>query len=65
MATSLQVTDALKILSGEEFTPKLTFGDVWEGDHQSFGFIQMKRDDMKHAGKSNLSSFIIIKSNDY
>ena len=52
MATSLQVTDALKILSGEEFTPKLTFGDVWEGDHQSFGFTQMKRDECETCGEN-------------
>ncbi|GGI40955.1 ThiF family adenylyltransferase [Mammaliicoccus stepanovicii] len=52
MATSLQVTDVLKILSGNEFTPKITYGDVWNGEHQSFGFSQMKLDECDTCGSN-------------
>lgn len=50
MATSLQVADGLKILSGFEFTPKITYGDVWYGEHQTFGFDQMRRNDCETCG---------------
>lgn len=52
MAASLQVADALKILSGNTFTPKVTYGDVWEGEHQTFGFKKMQRDDCETCGAS-------------
>lgn len=50
MAASLQVADVLKILAGYSFTPKITYGDVWFGEHQLFGFEQMKRDDCESCG---------------
>ncbi|MDO5375361.1 MAG: ThiF family adenylyltransferase [Staphylococcus rostri] len=43
MATSLQLRDALKILTDTPFTPRLTYGDIWEGTHQAFGFGRMQR----------------------
>lgn len=52
MASSLQVVDTLKILSGYEFTPKITYGNVWDGEHQSFGFTKMKQDDCKTCGEN-------------
>lgn len=41
MTTSLQLRDALKILTDTPFTPKLTYGDIWEGTHYTFGFSRM------------------------
>ncbi|MBO1205796.1 MULTISPECIES: ThiF family adenylyltransferase [Staphylococcus] len=41
MTTSLQLRDALKILIGEATTPKLTYGDIWEGTHFTFGFSKL------------------------
>lgn len=41
MTTSLQLRDALKILTETPFTPKLTYGDIWEGTHYTFGFSRM------------------------
>ncbi|WP_412517957.1 ThiF family adenylyltransferase [Staphylococcus simulans] len=41
MTTSLQTRDALKILTETPFTPKLTYGDIWEGTHYTFGFSRM------------------------
>lgn len=40
MTTSLQLRDALKILTDTPFTPKLTYGDIWEGTHYTFGFSE-------------------------
>lgn len=44
MTTSFQIRDALKILTETEFTPKLTYGDIWEGTHFTFGFSKLKNE---------------------
>ena len=33
MTTSLQLKDALKLLTQNEIKTRLTYGDIWEGDH--------------------------------
>ncbi|MCG7338264.1 ThiF family adenylyltransferase [Staphylococcus sp. ACRSN] len=43
MTTSLQMKDALKIMLTSELPTKLTYGDLWEGSHHSFGFSKMRR----------------------
>lgn len=43
MTTSLQMKDTLKILLGAESSSKLTYGDLWEGSHHTFGFSKMQR----------------------
>lgn len=41
MATSLQLKDALKIITHNEVSPKYTYGDIWNGEHHVFGFNRM------------------------
>lgn len=41
ITASLQVTDTMKILTDKPFTSKLTYGDVWSGEHQSFSFTNV------------------------
>ncbi len=41
MATSLQLRDALKFLSGNKIKAQLTYGNVWEGAHYTFGFSRL------------------------
>ena len=43
MTTSFQLRDALKILTETPFIPKLTYGDIWEGTHYTFGFSKLGR----------------------
>ena len=44
MTTSLQLKDALKLLTGHDIKPQLTYGDIWEGDHYRIGFSKMHQD---------------------
>ena len=50
MATSFQLRDALKILIGQQLPAKLTYGDIWENTHFSFGYSKMRRDDCPTCG---------------
>ena len=43
MATSLQLRDAMKVLTDQPIDTKITYGDIWEGSHYSFGFSKMQR----------------------
>ncbi|UEX90555.1 ThiF family adenylyltransferase [Staphylococcus ratti] len=43
MTTSFQLRDALKILAETPLTPKLTYGDIWEGTHYTFSFNKVKK----------------------
>ena len=52
MTTSFQLRDALKILIGKQIPTKLTYGDIWENTHCSFGYSKMRRDDCPTCGKN-------------
>ncbi|QLK86642.1 ThiF family adenylyltransferase [Staphylococcus sp. 17KM0847] len=52
MATSLQLRDALKILTETPITARLTYGDIWEGLHQSYGFSRLQRKTCTTCGES-------------
>ena len=41
MTTSLQLRDALKILTGATIATKVTYCDIWEGTHFTFGFSKL------------------------
>ncbi|MBF7021423.1 ThiF family adenylyltransferase [Staphylococcus kloosii] len=41
MTTSLQLRDALKIITGNDVPAKYTYGDIWNGEHHVFGFSRM------------------------
>lgn len=43
MTTSLQLRDAMKILTEQPIETKITYGDIWDGSHYSFGFSKMQR----------------------
>ncbi|MCS4486019.1 ThiF family adenylyltransferase [Staphylococcus americanisciuri] len=51
MTTSLQLRDALKVLTDTSVMPKLTYGDLWDGTHQTFGFGRMQREACSTCGK--------------
>ncbi|REI31238.1 molybdopterin biosynthesis protein MoeB [Staphylococcus felis] len=51
MTTSLQIKDALKILTETTFLPKLTYGDIWEGSHYNFGFSKLKNNQCTTCGE--------------
>ena len=40
MTTSLQLKDALKLLTQNEIKTRLTYGDIWEGDHFTMGLVK-------------------------
>ena len=50
MATSLQLRDAMKVLTEQPIDTKITYGDIWEGSHYSFGFSKMQRSDCTTCG---------------
>ncbi|ANR68759.1 MULTISPECIES: ThiF family adenylyltransferase [Staphylococcus] len=50
MTTSLQMRDALKILTEQHVSTKVTYGDLWEGTHFTFGFSKLQRSDCKTCG---------------
>ena len=50
MTTSLQLKDALKLLTGHDIKPQLTYGDIWEGDHYRIGFSKMHQDQCPTCG---------------
>ncbi|ANK39284.1 hypothetical protein AOB58_2482 [Staphylococcus sp. AntiMn-1] len=50
MTTSLQMRDALKILTEQHVPTKVTYGDLWEGTHFTFGFSKLQRSDCKTCG---------------
>ncbi|MCY1569177.1 ThiF family adenylyltransferase [Staphylococcus pettenkoferi] len=52
MTTSLQIRDALKLLTNKEVAPQLTFGDIWEGSHHTIGFRRMHRDNCETCGSN-------------
>ncbi|UXR69287.1 MULTISPECIES: ThiF family adenylyltransferase [unclassified Staphylococcus] len=51
MTTSLQLRDALKILTETPIEPKLTYGDIWDGSHYVFGFGRMQRQTCTTCGE--------------
>ena len=51
MTTSLQSRDALKILTQQNIPTKLTYGDIWEGNHYVFGFSKIQRETCPTCGK--------------
>lgn len=50
MTTSFQLRDALKILIDQKVPTKLTYGDIWENTHFSFGYSKIHRDDCPTCG---------------
>ncbi|MDU3182670.1 MULTISPECIES: ThiF family adenylyltransferase [Staphylococcus] len=50
MTTSLQLKDALKILTHQDIAAKLTYGDIWEGQHISIGFSKIQQDNCATCG---------------
>ncbi|HFF2505958.1 TPA: ThiF family adenylyltransferase [Staphylococcus aureus] len=50
MATSLQLRDVMKVLTEQPIDTKITYGDIWEGSHYSFGFSKMQRSDCTTCG---------------
>lgn len=59
MTTSFQLRDALKILTETPFKPKLTYGDIWEGTHHTFGFSRLKRDKCQTCGEHPTYPFLV------
>ncbi|WP_432370907.1 ThiF family adenylyltransferase [Staphylococcus chromogenes] len=59
MTTSFQLRDALKILTETSFTPKLTYGDIWEGTHHTFGFRKLHRQGCPTCGAHPSFPFLI------
>jgi len=51
MTTSLQARDALKILTQQSLSTKVTYGDLWEGTHFTFGFNKLQRVDCPTCGQ--------------
>ncbi|MEB6609678.1 ThiF family adenylyltransferase [Staphylococcus borealis] len=52
MTTSFQLRDALKLLTEQSVPSKLTYGDIWEGQHYTFGFSRMFRDECPTCGSN-------------
>ncbi|MCE5090053.1 molybdopterin biosynthesis protein MoeB [Staphylococcus devriesei] len=50
MTTSFQLRDALKLLTDNVIPTKLTYGDIWEGEHYTFGFSRMHREECPTCG---------------
>ena len=50
MTTSLQMKDALKIITGNDVPAKYTYGDIWNGEHHVFGFSRMSDNDCLTCG---------------
>ncbi|MDT0741011.1 ThiF family adenylyltransferase [Staphylococcus chromogenes] len=59
MTTSFQLRDALKILTETPFTPKLTYGDIWEGTHHTFGFRKLHRQECPTCGAHPSFPFLV------
>lgn len=52
MTTSLQMRDALKVLTQQDITTKVTYGDLWEGTHFTFGYSKLQRPHCPTCGES-------------
>jgi len=65
MTTSFQLRDALKILIGKQIPTKLTYGDIWENTHCSFGYSKMRRDDCPTCGKNPSFPYLYAHSTSY
>lgn len=65
MTTSLQMRDALKIILDAELSPKLTYGDLWEGSHHSFGFAKMSRSTCPTCGENPTYPYLHATGRDY
>ena len=65
MTTSFQLRDALKILIGKQIPTKLTYGDIWENTHCSFGYSKMRRDDCPTCGKNASFPYLYAHSTSY
>lgn len=50
MTTSLQLRDALKILTGQSVQTKMTYGNLWEGSHHTIGFTKLQRETCQTCG---------------
>lgn len=51
MTSSLQLKDALKLLTQNHIKTQLTYGDIWEGDHYTIGFSRMYRETCPTCGQ--------------
>ena len=49
MTTSFQLRDAFKLLTEQSVPTKLTYGDIWDGQHFTFGFSRMFRKECQHV----------------
>lgn len=58
MTTSLQMRDTLKIITGNTVPTKLTYGDLWDDTHMSFGFSRLKRDTCPTCGDQPTYPFL-------
>lgn len=65
MATSLQLRDAIKILTQADISSKLTYGDIWEGAHFSIGFNKMKRNQCPTCGQHPTYPFLTSSHHQY
>ncbi len=52
MTTSLQMRDALKVLTQQDIATKVTYGDLWEGTHFTFGYSKLQRPHCPTCGES-------------
>ena len=50
MTTSFQLRDAFKLLTEQSVPTKLTYGDIWDGQHFTFGFSRMFRKECPTCG---------------
>ena len=52
MTTSFQLRDAFKLLTEQSMPTKLTYGDIWDGQHFTFGFSRMFRKECPTCGSN-------------
>ncbi|WP_059747436.1 ThiF family adenylyltransferase [Staphylococcus haemolyticus] len=52
MTTSFQLRDAFKLLTEQSVPTKLTYGDIWDGQHFTFGFSRMFRKECPTCGSN-------------
>lgn len=52
MTTSFQLRDAFKLLTEQSVPTKLTYGDIWNGQHFTFGFSRMFRKECPTCGSN-------------
>ncbi|MCU5745183.1 ThiF family adenylyltransferase [Staphylococcus sp. SQ8-PEA] len=52
MTASLQVSDALKVLTQQPMSTNMIYGDIWSGSHQRIGFSKMSRHQCPTCGSA-------------